>query len=415
MISYLYSQKILKKKLIKIGNEIIYSENAQNRVLSLNIFSKYNYPAANNAAFDGFAVNSKDTAFLNKNSPQKFKIIGSMIAGTKPITKKIKKFEAIEIMTGGIVPKGFDTIIPIEKIVFYPNKDNPKYIVIDKKISKHQHVRFAGSDYRKNDLIIKKGTIINSNRILALKALGIIKIKVKKKPNILFFSTGNEISNSENIPAWKVRNSNGHYIKSLNENFLFNFINGGILRDNHALIFKKQIIKMLRSKIDIIITSGAISAGKFDFIPSVIKTFKLSNYFKGVEIKPGKPVLFARIKGKQKVLFGLPGNPISTAACYRFFVNPYLLNILGVEPEKPIKTILKNSYVKKKNMTHFAKAKLSTSNSGSLQLEVLKGQDSYRIKPFAQSNIWAVFPAGKQSFKKGDVIDCFFPNYPNTI
>lgn len=415
MISYLYSQQILKKKLIKIGNEIIYSENAQNRVLSLNIFSKYNYPAANNAAFDGFAVNSKDTAFLNKNSPQKFKIIGSMIAGTKPITKKIKKFEAIEIMTGGIVPKGFDTIIPIEKIVFYPNKDNPKYIVIDKKISKHQHVRFAGSDYRKNDLIIKKGTIINSNRILALKALGIIKIKVKKKPNILFFSTGNEISNSENIPAWKVRNSNGHYIKSLNENFLFNFINGGILRDNHALIFKKQIIKMLRSKIDIIITSGAISAGKFDFIPSVIKTFKLSNYFKGVEIKPGKPVLFARIKGKQKVLFGLPGNPISTAACYRFFVNPYLLNILGVEPEKPIKTILKNSYVKKKNMTHFAKAKLSTSNSGTLQLEVLKGQDSYRIKPFAQSNIWAVFPAGKQSFKKGDVIDCFFPNYPNTI
>lgn len=415
MISYLYSQQILKKKLIKIGNEIIYSENAQNRVLSLNIFSKYNYPAANNAAFDGFAVNSKDTAFLNKNSPQKFKIIGSMIAGTKPITKKIKKFEAIEIMTGGIVPKGFDTIIPIEKIVFYPNKDNPKYIVIDKKISKHQHVRFAGSDYRKNDLIIKKGTIINSNRILALKALGIIKIKVKKKPNILFFSTGNEISNSENIPAWKVRNSNGHYIKSLNENFLFNFINGGILRDNHAFIFKKQIIKMLRSKIDIIITSGAISAGKFDFIPSVIKTFKLSNYFKGVEIKPGKPVLFARIKGKQKVLFGLPGNPISTAACYRFFVNPYLLNILGVEPEKPIKTILKNSYVKKKNMTHFAKAKLSTSNSGTLQLEVLKGQDSYRIKPFAQSNIWAVFPAGKQSFKKGDVIDCFFPNYPNTI
>ena len=106
MISYIQSLQTLKKAAIKIGDEIIHSENAQNRVTSLNIFSKYNYPAANNAAFDGFAINSKDTKFLNKNSTQKFKIIGSMIAGTKPITKKIKKFEAVEIMTGGIVPKG---------------------------------------------------------------------------------------------------------------------------------------------------------------------------------------------------------------------------------------------------------------------------------------------------------------------
>jgi len=415
MISYLKSQNILRKAPIKIGDEIINSENSLNRVLSLNIFSKHNYPAANNAAFDGFAINSGDTKFLNKNTHQKFEIIGSMIAGTKPIKKKIKKFEAIEIMTGGIIPKGFDTIIPIEQIKFYPNKDKPKYIIVDKKINKHQHVRFLGSDYKKKDVIIKKGTIINSNHILALKTLGIKKIKVKKKPNVLFFSTGNEISNSENIPAWKVRNSNSPYIKSLNENFLFNFINGGILRDNDQSVFKKQIKKMLRSKIDLIITSGAISAGKFDFVPSVIKTFKLSNYFKGVEIKPGKPVLFAKIKGQHKALFGLPGNPISTAACYRFFVNPYLLNILGVKHEKPIKAVLKNSYIKKKHMTHFVKAKLNASNSGTLDLEVLKGQESFKIKPFAHSNIWAVFPAGKQNFKKGDMISCFFPDQLNTI
>ena len=415
MISYIKSQQILKKASIKIEDEIINSENSLNRVLSLDIFSKHNYPAANNAAFDGFAVNSSDTKFLNKNYPQKFRIIGSMIAGTKPINKKIKKFETVEIMTGGIIPKGFNTIIPIEQIIFYPNKDNPKYIVVDKKIKKNQHVRFLGSDYKKNDVIIKKGTIINSNHILALKTLGIRKIKVKKRPNILFFSTGNEISNSENIPSWKVRNSNGPYIKSLNENFLFNFINGGILKDNHSSLFKNQIKKLLRSKVDLIITSGAISAGKFDFIPSIIKTFKLSNYFKGVEIKPGKPVLFAKIRGKNKALFGLPGNPISTAACYRFFVNPYLLNILGVQPEKPIKAILKNNYFKNKNMTHFVKAKLISSNSGKLYLEALKGQDSFRIKPFVQSNIWAVFPAGKQIFKTGDKINCFYPNYPNTI
>ena len=109
----------------------------------------------------------------------------------------------------------------------------------EKKIKKNEHVRFLGSDYKKNDLIIKKGTIIHSTHILALKTLGISKIKVKRKPNILFFSTGNEISNKDNIPNWQVRNSNSHYIKSLESNFLFNFISGGILKDNHEHLFKK--------------------------------------------------------------------------------------------------------------------------------------------------------------------------------
>ena len=90
-------------------------------------------------------------------------------------------------------------------------------------------------------------------------------------------------------------------------------------------IFKKQIKKMFNKKIDIIITSGAVSAGKFDFVPSVIKDFKLSNFFKKVAIRPGKPILFAKIRGKQKAIFGLPGNPISSAACFRFFVKPYIM------------------------------------------------------------------------------------------
>ncbi len=121
-------------------------------------------------------------------------------------------------MTGGIIPKGFDTIIPIEQIVFNSSK---KYILINQKVKKYNHVRFAGSDYKKNELVVKKNTIIQANHILAFKTLGIKNIKVKKKINILFFSTGNEISNKDDIPDWKVRNSNSHYIKNLNENFLF--------------------------------------------------------------------------------------------------------------------------------------------------------------------------------------------------
>ena len=413
MISYNQSKKILKKAIIRIKNESVISVNSVNRVTSSNVYSKINYPSDDNAAFDGFAINSGDTKKINKNSIKQFKIIGFIAAGAKPFKKIIKKFNTVEIMTGGILPKGFDTIIPIEQIIFYPNKVKQNSILIDKKISKYNHVRFKGSDYRKNELVIKKSTIIQPNHILALKTLGIKNIKVKKKINILFFSTGNEISNNDIIPDWKVRNSNSHYIKSLNNNFLFNFKNGGTLRDNHDKVFKAKIKKILTSKTDIIITSGAVSAGKFDFVPSVIKTFKLSNYFKSVAIRPGKPVLFAKIKDKQKAIFGLPGNPMSSAACFRFFVYPYISNLLELNDEKPIRAKLKNNFLKKKNFTRFAKSKLNTTSNGKIEVEILKGQESFRIKSFIKSNIWTLLPAGKSKFKKGEIVDCFFPNHSN--
>ena len=126
MISYDQSKKILKKAKIKIKDEKINSIKSLNRVVSSNVYSNINYPTGDNAAFDGYAINSKDTNQIKKNSQKQFKIIGSIAAGSKPLKKKIKKFDAIEIMTGGIIPKGFDTIIPIEQINFYPNKKNKK-------------------------------------------------------------------------------------------------------------------------------------------------------------------------------------------------------------------------------------------------------------------------------------------------
>ena len=414
MISYKSSKHILKKGVIKIKDEKLKSTNSLNRVASTNIYSSIDYPSGDNAAFDGFAINSNDTKGLKKNFNKKFRIIGLIAAGVKPFNKRIRKFDTIEIMTGGIIPKGFDTIVPIEQITFYPSKKNQKYIIINQKIQKDNHVRFKGSDYKKNELVIKKNTIIQPNHILAFKTLGIKSITVKKRINILFFSTGNEISNKDIIPDWKVRNSNSHYIKNLNQNFLFNFKDGGILKDNHEKIFKSKINKMVKSNTDIIITSGAVSAGKFDFVPSVIKSLKLSSYFKGVAIRPGKPILFAKLKGKQKAIFGLPGNPMSSAACFRFFVYPFIENMLGLNREKPLRAILKSNFVKKKNFTRFAKSKLNTTNNGKIEVEILKGQESFKIKSFVKSNIWALLPAGKSKFKKGEIVDCFFPNSSNS-
>ena len=415
MISYKNSLNILRKSQLKIGDEIINSSNCLNRISASNIFSKVDNPAANNAAFDGFAINSNDTKKIDKNKFRLFKILGTVAAGDKPLNRKIKKFQTVEIMTGGIIPKGFNTIIPIEKIIFHPNKKNPKSILVDRKIKKNEHVRFKGSDFKKKDLLIKKGTVLNSNHILALKTLGLKNIKVKKIPNILFFSTGNEITDQNKIPDWKIRNSNSHYINSLKKNFLFNFKYGGILRDKDANLFAQKIKRMVNSKIDIIITSGAVSAGKFDYIPSVVRKLSLSNYFKGVAIRPGKPILFAKIKRKQKAIFGLPGNPISSAACFRFFVYPYLRESLGAGKEKPIKALLKNSFSKKFNFTRFVKSRINTTKNGKLVVEILKGQESFRIQSFVKSNIWTVLPAGKSKLKKNEIVDCFFHNYSNKI
>ena len=406
MIHYKRALLKLKKNKIKIKSEIVKVEKSLNRISSINLNSPNNYPAANNTAFDGFAINSKETIKINSKNPKKFKIIKTLAAGDNPKIKKIVKFSSIEVMTGAIIKKPFDTVIPIEQIKFFPNSAKPKYIIINKKIKKNNFIRFLGSDFKKGERIIKKGEIVNSQHILAFKTLGVRKILVKKKPKIIFYSTGNEISNNSKVPYWKVRNSNNYYLKSFLKNLPFNFVEKKILRDNDLKKFKNEIKISLKSNSDIIITSGAVSAGKFDFIPKIIKSFKLKYFFKDAYIRPGKPIMFAKFR-KNKVFFGLPGNPISSAACFRFFVLPFLYLSTGVVENKPIKSKIKNQLIKKKNFTRFIKGKLSFSKKGIAEFEVYKGQESFRIKPFTNSNAWGLFPSGKDKFKKGDFIECY--------
>ena len=415
MKSYNQALNILKKSKILIEDEFINSANCLRRVNAQNVYSNVNYPSADNSSLDGFAIDANDTKNLDKKKNRLFKILGTLAAGSKPKFQKKNKFQSVEIMTGSVIPKGFNAIVPLEEVVFYPNKKNAKFIRINRKVKKKQNVRLKGSDYKKKNLLIKKGEIIESKHILALKTLGIKKVKVKKIPNILFFSSGKEITDKTNIPDWKVRDSNSDYIKSLSKKFLINFIKGKTLKDNDKDFFKKELKKKLHSNIDIIITSGAVSQGKFDYIPNVIQSFKLSNYFKGVYIRPGKPLLFAKIKNKPKVIFGLPGNPISSAACFRFFVYPYLLKSLGIEDEKPISALLKKEFIKKKFFTRFLKSRLNTTKNGKIEVEILNGQESFRVKSFVNSNTWTKLPSGKSKFKKNEIVECFLNDNSNKI
>ena len=402
MNSYKAAISKLNNNTLKIGSEIVSIKDALNRISSKEVIAKSDYPADDNTAFDGFAVNSKET----KNTFQKFKILKTLAAGDNPYIKKVPKLSCIEVMTGAIIKKPFDTIIPIEDIEFFPSKQNAKYIIINKKIKKSEFIRPKGSDYKKGNKIIKKGELINPAHILSLKTLGIDKVLVKKKVNIVFYPSGNELSDKKNIPSWKIRNSNTIYLNSLIRSLPVNFTVKKILRDKDQILFKKQISKQLKSKTDILITSGAVSKGKFDFIPSVINQFKLKNHFKGVAIRPGKPIMFAKFNNN-KCFFGLPGNPISSVACFRFFVIPLLFKSLGLKVEKPIFAKLKNKFSKKKKFTRFVKGKLTFDKKGLVQFEVFEGQESYKIEPFVKSNAWGVFKDGVSVFNKGNLIDVY--------
>jgi molybdopterin molybdotransferase len=105
---------------------------------------------------------------------------------------------------------------------------------------------------------------------------------------------------------------------------------------------------------------------------------------------------------------------MSSAACFRFFVYPYIENILGLNEEKPLRAILKNNFTKKESFVRFAKSKLNTTKNGKVEVEILEGQESYKLKSFVKSNIWALLPAGKSKFKKGEIVECFFPNHSNS-
>ena len=157
MINYKAAKKILIKSNIKIKNDTINSLKSLNRVCAKDVYSPVNYPARNDTAFDGDAINSKDTVNLNQKNLKKFKILKTLAAGDNPKIKNVKKFSTIEVMTGALIPKPFDTVIPVEAINFYPDKKNSEFIIINKKIK-----NLKMNDLKKKNLLANEIGIVAS-------------------------------------------------------------------------------------------------------------------------------------------------------------------------------------------------------------------------------------------------------------
>jgi len=406
MISYKKVISFINKNSIKLPSKKISIEKALSKISAKDVMSPSKYPSFNNSAFDGFALASKETKGLNLKKIKKFKILKTIAAGDNPKIGKYKKNSTVEIMTGALIPKQFDTIIPVEKVKYFPSKKKPTHIILDRNLKKFEYVRFGGEDYKPGNLVVKKGEQIQANHLITFAALGIKEISVKKVPKIIFFGTGNEIVHykKKNIPIWKVRNSNNLYFSVFGKSLNLEIIDGGVIKDNEPYKLKKALQKTMKSDIDLFVTSGAISAGKFDFIPKFIKQFGFQNKFKGAKIKPGRPIMLSKFKNK--LFFGLPGNPISMVVGFRFFIYPLIRNMLGMNKEKTFKAKLLNKYSKRKDFTHFLRCSFTVTKKGSCEVKILKGQQSNKLKALTEANCWGIFESGKAKFKPGDFVEC---------
>jgi molybdopterin molybdotransferase len=407
MITYSEAISLINKISIKLSDESTSILKALNRVTSEDILSPSKNPSANNSAFDGFAVLTEETKGLTKKNKKKFKILKTIAAGDNPRLDNYEKNSTAEVMTGGLVPEQFDSIIPVEKANYFPSKEKATHIIVDEEVEQYSYIRFAGEDYNLKDVVLKKGEIIKSKHIMVFTALGIKEIKVKKQPKIIFFGTGNEIVDYKetNIPAWKVRNSNNNYFTLFGKNLHCQVVDGGVIKDNEPEKLERALSEAINSDIDLFVTSGAVSAGKFDFIPNLIKDLGFETHFKGVAIKPGKPILLSQFKQKEKLFFGLPGNPISLAVGLRFFIYPLIRNALGMSKEKQFRAKLKNEYNKMKNSSHFTRCSMTIDDKGFSNVEVLQGQQSNRMKSFVNANCWGIFNEGKEKFIPGDFVE----------
>ena len=311
MITTQEALNIILNKSKNIGIEQIDLSFSLDRVLAENIHSDVNVPAFNRSAMDGFAINSKDTS-------SKFQVIEDVPAGKIP-QKKIKFGQCARIMTGAMLPKGADKVVKVEDTLQLA-ANSMQLTVFDRK----SNVSLKGEDVKCGKLVIKKGAVIRPQEAAVLATVGKTKIKVFKKPTVAVISTGSELVEPSLKPRLgQIRNSNGPMaivqLKRLGieGNYL------GIAKDNFETT--KKLVKKGLNTSDLLILSGGVSVGDYDFVYEVLKSCGVKILFNKVAIKPGKPTTFG-IKGK-KLIFGLPGNPVSAMLIFELFVVPAINKI----------------------------------------------------------------------------------------
>lgn len=400
MISYLEALGLLENNAQKIASEKIDVKKSLGRICSKDIFSQLNLPSFDNSAMDGFAVYSEATQNASESNPLRLEI-GEIIPAAISDNKTALSINMCsEIMTGAAVPVGYDAVIPVE-LVNEINDNGKHYIEINQPIAKSANFRFSGEDVKSGELIIKQNSQILPADIMLFCALGINEIEVYKKIPISIAVSGEEISENYDLPLrhGEIYNSNAPLLINMSHTECIESNYYGILHDN-----KQSLIEYINanSHAKILITTGAVSKGKWDFIPYTLKELGAEIIFHSVAIRPGKPVLFAKLPDG-RYFFGLPGNPVSSFVGWRFFVIPLVRRLFNLEREKTVTARINGKFTKKHQLRQFLKA-MFTIEEGQVKVSVSKDQESFKIKPLVSSNCWVIVEEKDNLLNNGDLV-----------
>jgi len=292
---------------------------AHGRVLGESVRAPRNVPPFANSAMDGFAVRWEDVHMSRPDKPVSLHIAGEVAAGYV-WTKALSQGEAIKIMTGASVPKGADTIIRVEY-----TKTRGKQVDIHKTDGVGVHIRQIGEDITKGQSVIQKGKILSPADIGLLASIGKRKVRVHRRPVVAIVSTGDELVPVDQNPGpGKIVNSNSYTLSSAVQQ-----VGGvprllGIVRDKRKSL-KTAFEKALQS--DVVIVSGGVSVGDYDFVKEALADAGVRMRLWKVAQRPGHPMAFGYIG--RKLVFGLPGNPVSSAVSFFLYARPALLKMMG--------------------------------------------------------------------------------------
>ena len=410
MLSYADALKIILSGREPLETKTISLDHALGHVTAEKIVGAENVPPFHNSAMDGYAVHSNAVLDATTENPIILNVDGSTMAGDCPSKGGSG---AWEIMTGAPVPDVYDAVIRVEdtSIIETNDQQRPTKISIIADGFPGKNVRKAGTDFCPGDLLVEKGVEIAAHHIMALAALGQDNIPVTTAPKAAVISTGKELVDEldRKLQPGQIRNCNAPYLVNSLKSYGITATNEGTIFDEPEK-FEQKIEEILAKDVQIILSSGAVSMGRYDFVPDGLRAMGAEILFHKAAIRPGKPILYARFPNGTSY-FGLPGNPIASAVGLRFFVYPLIRKLRGLEQEEHTTAILQNDFSKESLFRFFQKAHYKHDEEGRLTVEILPGQESFKIKPMLHQNCWAVVPEYGLSLSAGNMVD-IYPLYP---
>lgn len=356
------------------------------RILETDVFSDVNMPPFNKSAMDGYACRKEDLG-------QWLNVLEVIPAGKSP-QFKIEPGNCSKIMTGAEVPEGADTVFMVEQ----------------SETNEQQHIRFTGSktnsnicllgeDVRTGDLVLTAGTMIKSQHIAVLAAVGCTLPEVYRKPKVGIISTGSELVEPDVFPhASQIRNSNGHQMCIQAEQCACNVNYYGTVIDDE--VQTRETIALSVRENDVTLISGGVSVGDFDFVPQIIQQLGFEILFNQMAVKPGKHTTFA--VNNDKYIIGLPGNPVSSFIQFEIFAKPFLYRLMNyTTPMIALPLPMANDYHRKKaDREEYIPVKINNTN----EVETISYHGSAHIHAYHQASGFMSIPAGTTSISKGETV-----------